>query len=491
MSEDPTTPIHDVIARARQAQIAWAQRPVSERAARLRPLGPRALARADRIAHELHEELGKPTTEALLAEVLTIADLTDYWTHRIENLLEPEIIAPDPLLFPGKTGHVQRVPRGVIALITPYSFPVIIPLQHIIPALLAGNAVVFKPSEHTPRASAIVLSLFENLLPANLLQLVEGGPEAGQAILTSGVDALAFTGSTRAGRRVAVACAQQLLPCSLKLAGNDPAIVLADANIERTAQGIVWGAFNNAGQNCASIQRVYVVRAAADALTQRIVDVTRSLQPGRDIGPISTQPNSDAAAKQLADAVAQGAEVLTGGAPEPGSRAFPPTVLRVEDPTIDLLRSETLAPILPIVVVEDEEQAFAYANDSAHGLTASVWSRRIRRAKTLAHRLRAGVVTINNHGFTASLPMAPWSGVGDSGYGVTNSPYALESYTRPRLLVSDRRRASREPWWYPYSDTLESLAIQTARMRGGAGFFGRIAAFFALLVLLPKRLLGK
>lgn len=491
MSDDTTTPIHDVIVRAREAQRAWADLSASERAARLRPLGARALARADQIAREVQEETGKPATEALLAEVLSVADLADYWTRHVENLLEPESLEVDPLLFPGKSGRVERAPRGVIAVITPYNFPVVIPLRHIIPALLSGNAVVFKPSDVAPRSAALVLSLFENLLPANLLQLVEGGPEAGQAIFDAGVDAVSFTGSVRTGRKVAVACAERLVPCSLELGGNDAAIVLADAPLERTARGIVWGAFNNAGQNCASVERVYVVREAADALVQRVVALTRSLQPGRDFGPMTTQKQCDAAAKQLADAVQRGAEILVGGAPEPGSRQFPPTVLRLDDPTVDLLRAETFAPILPIVVVENEQRAIELANDVAQGLTASVWTRRTGRGRALARQLRAGVITVNNHGFTAALPSAPWSGVGDSGYGVTNGPFALEGYTRPRLVLTDRRRSSRELWWFPYSDTLERLALQMARMRGGAGFFGRIAAFFALLVLLPKRLLGK
>jgi acyl-CoA reductase-like NAD-dependent aldehyde dehydrogenase len=486
---DPT--LAEVVARARKAQASWAALEVGERAYRLRALAPKALARSEEIARIIHSETGKPEVEALLAEVLSIADLVDHWTHHIESLLEPSEIELDPFTFPSKSGRTERVPRGLIALITPWNYPVILPLRHLIPALLSGNAVIFKPSEVTPEAASLIASLFDGILPVDLLTIVQGGADVGQALIHSGVDAVAFTGSLATGRHVALACAQHLLPCSLELGGKDAAIVLGDANIERAARGIVWGAFTNAGQNCASIERVYVVRSVADKLIERVVTITKSLRANHDYGPITTQAQLELVSMHLAEAVHHGAEVLTGGPPEDDSRLFSPTVVRVKDEAVELLRTETFGPILPIVVVDDEEQAITRANDTPYGLTVSIWTRRHAKARTMAARLRAGVVTINTHGFTAALPMAPWTGVGHSGHGVVNSAFALDGYTRPRFVLTDRRRGVRELWWYPYDDTLRRLALQMARMRGGAGFFGRIAAFFALLLLLPRRLFGK
>lgn len=486
---DPT--LAEVVARARKAQASWAALEVGERAHRMRALAPRALARAEDIARTIHGETGKPEVEALLAEVLSIADLVDHWTHRIESLLEPSEFELDPLTFPSKSGRTERVPRGIIALITPWNYPVIIPMRHLIPALLSGNAVIFKPSKLTPETASLIASLFEGILPTDLLTIVQGGADVGEALIRAGVDAVAFTGSLEAGRKVAVACAQDITPCSLELGGKDAAIVLGDANIERTARGIVWGAFNNAGQNCASIERVYVVRTIADKLIERIVAITKSLRADQDYGPVTTQTQLEIVSRQLAEAIDHGADVLTGGPPTDDSRLFSPTVLRVEDESVELLHKETFGPILPIVVVDDEDQAIERANDTPYGLTVSLWTRRHGKAHTLAGRLRAGVVTINTHGFTAALPMAPWSGVGHSGHGVVNSAFALDGYTRPRFVLTDRRRAVRELWWYPYDDTLRRLALQMARMRGGAGLFGRMAAFFALLLLLPRRLFGK
>jgi acyl-CoA reductase-like NAD-dependent aldehyde dehydrogenase len=288
-----------------------------------------------------------------------------------------------------------------------------------------------------------------------------------------------------------VACAERLIPTSLELGGKDAAIVLKDCNVERTARGLVWGAFTNAGQNCASIERVYVDKAVVDRLVPRVVALTKELRAGVDTGVLTTTRQCDIVRGHLADALASGAEILAGGAPEAGSLAFPPTVVKVSNEDTPLMRDETFGPILPIVTVDDEADAIRRVNASRFGLTTSIWSKRVNHAHDLAKKLRSGVVTINNHGFTAALPAAPWTGAGDSGSGVTNSPHALAELTRARFVLEDRSSSKSELWWYPYTPALRTIAYAMARARGGAGFFGRIAAIFALIVAFPKRLLGK
>ena len=486
---DPAA-LADIVARARTAQAAWAKVSVVERASVIAKVRRRILSRAEEIADLLHRECGKPVEEAALSEVLPNADLVDYWVASIEELLDPTQIELDALSYPGKLGRVHLDPRGVIALITPWNYPVAIPLRTLIPALLAGNAVVFKPSEITPRAGALVASLFAGLLPEGVLELVQGGGDLGAALVAADVDLVVFTGSVPTGRRIAVACAERLVPCSLELGGKDAAIVLADCNLERTARGIVWGAFTNAGQNCASIERVYVEKSIADKLVPRLVALTKELRPGVDTSVLTTARQCAVVRRHLAEALASGAELLAGGAPEEGSLAFPPTVVKLASEDTPLLREETFGPILPIVLVDDAEDALRRVNASRFALTTSVWTRRYNHAHQLARRLRSGVVTINNHGFTAALPAAPWTGAGDSGYGITNGPHALHELTRPRLILEDRNRAKSELWWYPYTPVLRRLVFAMARARGGAGFFGRVGAFFQLLTTVPKRLLG-
>ncbi|MCC6554735.1 MAG: aldehyde dehydrogenase family protein [Polyangiaceae bacterium] len=486
---DPAA-IPGLVARAREAQAAWAEREIRDRAEIVARVKGRLLARAEEIAALVRSECGKPTEEAVLAEVLPNADLVDYWTTSIEELLDEPPVELDALAYPGKSGRVRRDPRGVVALITPWNYPVAIPLRTIVPALLAGNAVVFKPSEITPRSGALVASLFDGLLPEGVLTLVQGGADAGAALIGADVDLVVFTGSVATGRKIAVACAERLIPTSLELGGKDAAIVLADCNLERTARGVVWGAFTNAGQSCASIERVYVERAIADQLIERVVALTKELRPGVDTAVLTTERQCQIVRRHLEEAVVGGAEILAGGPPDAGSLAFPPTVVKIAREDTPLLTDETFGPILPVVIVDSIDQAVERANASRFGLTTSIWTRRYAQAHALARRLRSGVVTINNHGFTAALPAAPWTGAGESGHGVTNGPHALAELTRPRFVLEDRSGAKRELWWYPYTPVLRALAFAMARARGGAGLFGRVAAVLQLLTAVPKRLLG-
>jgi acyl-CoA reductase-like NAD-dependent aldehyde dehydrogenase len=480
----------EMVARARKAQAEWAKKAVVHRATALARLKRNILERANEIAELLHRECGKPVEEAVLAEVLPNADLVDYWVASIEELLDGAIVELDALAYPGKLGRVVHDPRGVIGLITPWNYPVSIPLRTLVPALLAGNAVIFKPSEVAARSGALVASLLAGLVPDGLFQIAQGGADVGAALVASGVDLVVFTGSVATGRRIAVACAERLIPCSLELGGKDAAIVLKDCNVERTARGLVWGAFTNAGQNCASIERVYVDKAIADKIIPRVVSLAKELKPGVDTGVITTHAQSAIVRRHLAEAIASGAEVLAGGAPEEAELAFPPTVVKITNDDTPLMRDETFGPILPIMVVDGEEEAIRRANASRFGLTTSVWTRKVNHAHEIARQLRAGVVTINNHGFTAAVPAAPWTGTGDSGTGITNSPHALAELTRARFVLEDRSGSKRELWWYPYTPVLRTLAFAMARARGGAGIFGRIAAFFELLGALPKRLMG-
>ncbi len=480
-----------IVERARAAQVTWAEIPIRERAELIARVKKRLLARAEEIAALLHRECGKPIEEAALAEVLPNADLVDYWTLSIEELLDESPVDLDALAYPGKVGRIRRDPRGVVALITPWNYPVAIPLRTIVPALLAGNAVVFKPSEVTPRAGALVASLFDGLLPEGVLGVAQGGSDVGAALIEAGVDLVVFTGSVATGKKVAVACAERLVPTSLELGGKDSAIVLDDCDLERAAHGVVWGAFTNAGQNCASIERVYVEQAIADRFIARVVALTGQLRAGVDVGPMTTARQAEIVRHQLDAAVESGAEVLAGGAPEAGSLAFPPTVVKIEREDTPLLQDETFGPILPVMVVKNAEEAIARTNASRFALTTSLWTRGYERAHALARRLRSGVVTINNHGFTGALPAAPWTGTGDSGSGITSSPHALSGLTRPRFFLEDRSRAKSELWWYPYTPALRTVAFAMARARGGAGFFGRISALVELVAAFARRLLGR
>ncbi len=490
----PTRPedVDGLVAEARAAQAEWSALELAERVDRLAPLARRILARAEEIAELLHREVGKPVEEAALAEVLPNADLVDYWCDSIEEALENKLVDLDPLSYPGKTGTISREPRGTVALITPWNFPVAIPLRTLVPAVLAGNAVAFKPSEVTPRTGALVASLFDGLVPKGLVTLVQGGADVGRALLEANVDAVVFTGSVATGKAIARACAERLLVCSLELGGKDAAIVLEDADLDRAANGIVWGAFSNAGQNCAAVERVFVHEKVAQAFTEKVVALTKSLSRA-ELAVMTTHAQRDKVRGHLEAAVARGAKVLTGGAPEGQGHEFLPTVVAIEgeNAASELMTDETFGPVLPIAIVASADEAVERANASRYALTTSVWTKKVARGRALARRLASGIVTINNHAFTAALPAAPWTGQGETGYGVTNSVHCLSSLTRVRFVLEDTNRQKRELWWYPYTPTLRTIAFAMAELKGGARGFARIAALFRLVPALLSRLFGR
>jgi acyl-CoA reductase-like NAD-dependent aldehyde dehydrogenase len=485
--------VPEVVRRARGAQRAWGELSTEERARRLAPLKDRVLDRAEGIAKVVHDEVGKPEVEALLGEVLPSADVVQYWTSNIVEMLDPEDVAIDAVAYPGKEGTLERVARGVVAVIMPWNFPFALPLRTIVPALLAGNAVVFKASEVSPRSGALVAEVLAGLVPEGVFGIVQGAGETGAALCAADVDLVVFTGSVATGRKVAHACAERLIPCSLELGGKDAAIVLADANLDRAANGVVWGAMMNAGQNCASVERVYVVRTVGEAFTKKVSDLVASLRPGLDVGALATAAQREIVARHVEASKAAGGRVVRGGAEssEKETREYPPTVVRVDDDETPLMRDETFGPVLPIAFVDDENEAIARANASRYGLTASIWTRNLKKARILAGKLRAGVVTINNHGFTGALPNAPWSGQGETGWGITGSPLALDLLTRPRFVLVDRSRGKRELWWYPYTAALRNVAVAMATLRSGSrSIFARVGALFRLVGAMFARARG-
>ncbi|HEY8073895.1 MAG TPA: aldehyde dehydrogenase family protein [Labilithrix sp.] len=488
----PEAEVAALVAKAREAQSAWAEMPVQKRVKTVARVKQRILARAEEIGRLVHDEVGKPEVEALLGEVLASADVVSYWAEIVPDELDPFEADIDALSYPAKTGWIHREPRGVVAMIMPWNFPFALPLRTIIPALMAGNAIVLKPSEHSPRTGKIIADLFEGIIPSGLLAIVQGAGDAGAALCAADVDLVVFTGSPASGRKVAHACAEKLIPCALELGGKDAAIVLADADLERAANGIVWGAMMNAGQNCGAVERVYVVKDAAKALTEKIVAKTKELRVGADVGSLTTEAQRAIVAKHVEAAKAAGGEILTGGktAEADGAKlAYEPTVVKIDAEESPLLAEETFGPVVPITEVADEAEAVKRANASRYGLTASIWTKNVAHAEKLAKKLRAGVVTINTHSFTGALPSAPWGGVGESGWGITGSPLALEHLTRPRFVLVDRNRAPKETWWFPYTDTLRALALAFAAVRGGAASLGaRIGAVFRVISLLPKRM---
>jgi len=453
---DDASAVRDAVDRARKAQTDWkeagfAQRSYHlERAARLLAVNP------DAFVERIVVETGKPATEALVTEILTAADALQFYAKRARHILADRTVPVH--LFKTKKLRVVHRPVGVVGIITPWNFPFLLALNPCAQALVAGNAVVLKPSEVTPDSGRLVAELWKEAgVPEGVFQIVQGDGETGGALLEAGVDKIHFTGSVATGRRVAEICGRNLVPCTLELGGKDPMIVCEDADLERAARGAVYGAFSNAGQVCISTERVYVVDAVADAFTRRVVEETALLRQGDrgefEVGPMIRAEQLAIVEQHVRDAVAKGARVLAGGRrnPDYAGLFFEPTVLDDVTHDMQIMREETFGPVLPIMRVRDEDEAVAFANDSAYGLNANVWTRSRRRGTAIAKRIDSGCAVVNDCMITYGVTEAPFGGVKQSGIGRVNGEQGLLGMCHTRSILIDRLGGRSEPAWYPYT----------------------------------------
>lgn len=487
VDEIPVTELHAIPAAAqaaRRAQTEWFEQSLELRKDAVYALHQGFLGHAEAIAGALAEDCGRPQGEAWTAEIVANHELFGWWLGNIDDLLTATPVDLNPINYPGKSGRVRLDPKGVIGLITPWNLPVAIPLRTIIPAVLAGNAVLWKPSEHTPNVSAVLQGLFQTHLPEGLVQMIVGAGEHGAAIVSAGVDTVFFTGSVSTGRKVQVQAAEHGITSALELGGKDAAVVLADANLERAAHGITWAAFGFAGQNCAAVERCYVHASVFDDFVARVKTQTEALREGVDIGPLVTEAQLNTVKRHVADAVTRGATIVCGGEASGQGFYHAPTVLTDVAPDAAVMIEETFGPILPIARFDDVDELEQRVNATAFGLTTSVWTRDTDFGQAVAEQFDCGVVTINNHSFSGALASAAWGGTKDTGHGVTNSRFALYEMTRPRTIIVDRSK-QREMWWYPYNEALGQVTQGLVELSRSGG--NRLAALGQVVAGLLRR----
>ena len=441
--------VGEAFARARAAQPAWGALPFARRANLLRRFAA-ALRDDTELLDTLVAESGKTSYEAEGIEIFYVLELTRYYTGRAGR----RALADDvrhPLVFSNKRARVIYHPRGVVGVIGPWNWPLLNNYADCIAPLVAGNAVVLKPSEHTPLTSLRVAEVWRRLgMPAGVLEVVVGRGDAGEAII-EGADMIFFTGSQDVGRRVASRAGQRLVPAVLELGGKSPLIVLRDADLPRAARAAVWSAFAHSGQVCIRTERVLVEEPVADQFVALCAEEMVKLRQGPppaparahdgevDVGAITFAPQIARAEAQIADAVARGARVVAGGARRPGpGMFFAPTLLADVTSDMAVMREETFGPVLPVMRVASAEEALRVANDSPLGLSGSVWSGDEARARALARRLESGSVCVNDVLVNYYCVEAPLGGVKASGLGVRHGPEALRQFCRVETVIEDR-----------------------------------------------------
>jgi succinate-semialdehyde dehydrogenase/glutarate-semialdehyde dehydrogenase len=404
-----------LVAAARAAQEQWERRSLAERALVLREAVRVVRRHADAIADTVMAETGKPLTEAVANELYAAADHAQWLARNLEQVLRDEPVPLPQLHLKTKRAWLVHEPLGVVAAITPWNIPFAIPFGVVATAVAAGNGVVLKPSEHTPQSAEWVVRVLEEAgMPIGLVQLAPADREAGEAVVAEpGIAKVFFTGSVAVGRRVAAAAGARGCPVVLELGGRDAFVVFADADVDRAVEGAAFASFLNAGQACVSAERLYVERPLYDEFRRKLEAFAESIE----LAPLVLT-------KEL-----RRPEVVDGPLPD----------------------EELFAPVVAIEAFDGEDDAVRRANDTKFGLGASVWTRDPKRADRVARRLEAGMVWVNDFGYSFGAGQAPWGGTKASGFGRTSGKHGLYECVQIKYMDADRGRV-KPGWWFPYDD---------------------------------------
>jgi acyl-CoA reductase-like NAD-dependent aldehyde dehydrogenase len=446
-----------LVERAREAQPAWQSRGFEGRADLLRELRAWFVANRKRVIASLVAEGGKTPEDAMLADLWYVCDALGFWGRRARKYLADERIRPRSPFLLGKKIVVRYRPMGVVGVIGPWNYPLTNTFGDAIPALMAGNAVVMKPSEITPLTSLLVAEgVAAAGIPEGVLSVATGAGETGAALVDN-ADMIMFTGSTRTGKKIMARAAERLIPVSLELGGKDPMIVLSDADLERAVNMAVQWSMSNSGQICQAVERVYVEEPVYDEFVATVVTKVGSLrqgvpgEPGSvDVGAMTFPPQIEIVERHVRDAVDKGAKVLVGGrrAAGPG-RFYEPTVLTGVDHTMEVMRDETFGPVLPIMKVRDADEAVRLANDTRYGLNSSVFTRDLAKGERIARRLEAGNACVNDALINYLAHDAPFGGTQESGLGVRHGPQGIRKYSSQQTILVTRFGPKREPTMFP------------------------------------------
>ncbi len=464
---------------ARKAQAAWAKVPVKRRAGYVRAMRDRIAARADGICELIMRATGKTRVDAMSTEVLPLALAATWYAKTAPRVMRSRRIRGGHPFFFFKSSRIERVPWGVVGIISPWNYPFGIPLHDVMTALVAGNAVILKPATMTQAVGEAVADVVRSSgLPGGLFHLVAmPGVVAGRAMIAAGVDKLCFTGSTEAGRDVMRTAAAGPVPVSLELGGSDAMIVLDDANLDRAVGGALWAGASNAGQSCAAVERIFVEEKVYAAFREKLARRVAGLRVGPDrdfdvdVGSLSSPAQKRKVDGIVKNALAHGARLVAESGSSHGL-FHPVQILEVDDAPIAALHEEIFGPVIVLAKVRDEAEAVARANDSPYGLSASVWTRSNRRGRRVASRLAVGSVTLNDHLMSHGMAETPWGGCKGSGFSRTHGEAGLAEMSRIRVTVLDRMKwAPRAMWWYPHG-----RSVYEGLRAGLVALYGRGAA---------------
>jgi acyl-CoA reductase-like NAD-dependent aldehyde dehydrogenase len=450
--------VQELATRARMAQVGWAAAGFDARADVLHRSRRWLIANTDRMIRTICSETGKTYEDASL-EVSIAAQSFRFWAKQSEKYLADEPVSALTPFTVGKKVVVRYEPVGLVGVVGPWNYPLVNAFCDCVPALMAGNAVLLKPSEVTPLTALLVLEMLQEAgMPADVFAVATGDGTTGGAVVDA-ADYVMFTGSTNTGRKVMERAAKTLTPVSLELGGKDPMIVCADADLDRAANAAAYYGLLNSGQVCISIERVYVERAVHDEFVSKLVANVKELRQGvsdgpgvAEVGALTFAPQIDIVESHVKDAVDQGAKVEIGGHRGPGpGRFYEPTVLTNVTHQMKCMREETFGPTIPVMAVDDVEEAVRMANDSDYGLQASVWTKDVPKGEEIARRVEAGAVLVNDALLNYAVMGAPMGGWKSSGVGSRHGANGIRKYCKTQTIVSQRFAPKKDLNMFPYS----------------------------------------
>ena len=476
----------DRMRRARSAQVSWALASVSARCHALGRLRALISARTEEIVEAIRSDTGKPALDALAADVMVTLEQIRYYERHAAGILRPKHVGKPAFIYSNSRFHELFEPHGVVLIYAPYNYPFQLALVPAISAIVAGNAVILKCSDKTPAVARVIRELCTAaLLPADLVQVGDDPAEAAFQLLDARPNMVFFTGSTEVGRQIARRAAELLIPSVLELGGKDPCLVFADCNLERTIEGVVYGAFSNAGQVCVGIKRLYVEQSIyqpfLDRLMQRVSKLRVDCNPDADLSPFRRSAARLRLVSQVDDAIRAGAKVEYP--PDQAVSGESPIILSHVPSESSLLREETFGPVLCVSPFHDEEEAIALANASPFALSSSVWTGSGSRGVRIAARLDAGSCAVNDVIRNIANPYASFGGNRMSGHGRYHGPRGLLTFSRTKSIMIMNDSSPRERHWFPFTrETYISLKRLLA-LRHGSGMVSSVLTRLVPLLL--------
>ncbi len=490
--------LKEMISHASAAQKLWEQYSVDERVKCVLKIRDYLVEDAVRIAETISRDNGKTRIDALATEVLPAAMAVSYYCKNAKRFLSDKKLRAGNVILINKRSKIVRIPFGVVGIISPWNYPFSIPFSEVVMGLLAGNAVILKTASETQMVGlALKEAIGSANLPKGIFQFINlPGKIAGDVFLENGIDKIFFTGSVASGKYLMEKAAKTLTPLCLELGGNDAMIVCEDADPYRAAMGALWAGFQNAGQSCGGVERIYVHQKIYDLFMNILRDKIENIRVGYDtdfnvdMGCMTTERQIETVNKHIDDALKKGAKLFaqSKSPTDPKLKNFlPATVLTEVNHNMVIMKDETFGPVVGVMKFNNYEEAILLANDSYLGLTGSVWTKNQKRGEEIARQIKAGVVTINDHLMSHGLAETPWGGFKESGIGRTHGEFGFDEMTQPMVIVKDYLPfAKRNLWWHPFSKNLYLGLIGAINMLYNKNIVRKFLGLFLLFKIVPR-----